>query len=164
MDNRAVSVAVTHALTISITAILLTSLLVSTGTFLDAQESRVAQEQFDGIGSDVVAHINALDTLNESGENVTAKIEPTYPRIVANEPYTIIIDEHDPTTRSDLDRRVFDNAEYDLRIESDALEQPIYFPVHNETTLDVPSRARGENPTIQLCETGKQNITFGTCP
>lgn len=163
MDNRALSVAVTHALTIAITAILLSGLLVTSGQFLDQQENRVGQDQFNKIGSDVVTHINSLDELNSSGENVTVEIEPNYPRTVADNPYTIILAEHDQSSRSDLDREFFD-TEYDLRIESDAINQPVYFPVDTDTAI-TESSARGEDPTIKLCRVGDdQTIALERCP
>jgi len=90
MSDRAVSVAITHALAIGITTVLLSGLFVASGTLLESQENRVGQDQLDEIGSDVATHIQTFDRLNKSGIGVNATVKPTYAdQIVNNYNYVI---------------------------------------------------------------------------
>lgn len=141
-DDRAVSIAITHALTIAITAVLVSGLLVGTGQLLDNQESRVAQEKFEEIGSDVVSHIEDVDRLNETGTEVTVTVRPEYPQRVVSTPYRINVTD-------DNDSHPFE-SEYAVLVESDLLEQPVRFPLNTTTAVDPDSVAQGGEVPICL--------------
>lgn len=149
-DERAVSVAITHALTFGITAILISALLLSAGQYLAAQESAVAENQFSDIGSDVVSHVNSMDRLNRTGTDVSASITPNYPRHVIGETYTIRIAEDDENTFG---------SEHVIEIESDALDRTLQYPVETDADLEVGASARGESPEICLDD---GEISIGT--
>jgi hypothetical protein len=156
IDNRAVSIAITHALTIAITAVLISGLLISTGELLESQEQEVAQGQFGEIGSDIVSHINNLDRLNDTGTEVTASVTLNYQRQIAGESWTIeLSDEGDQ----------FD-TDYAVSISTDLYDRTLQYPVNTTTDLDVGATARGDEPVLILCEGpgGDQIISLGECP
>lgn len=155
-DNRAVSVAITHSLTLAITAILISTLLVGAGQFLNSQEELAARQQLGEVGSDVASHIHALDRLNATGERVNVTVRPSYPEQVVGEPYTIniinITDDNSSSFKTD----------YALKVRSGALDQPIQYPLSTDVTLDETARASGGQVTVCLVE-GNASIGGG-CP
>lgn len=153
-DRRGVSIAITHALTIAITAILLSTLLVGTGQLLDNQETRVAQQQFSEIGSDVTSQIDRLDRLSATGEEVNATVRPTYPDRVVGSQYTINVTDDD-------DRFPFD-TEYALEVRSDALDRPIQYPLETDAALNASAEARGGE--VAICLVDGEITLGGGCP
>jgi len=140
-DTRAVSIAITHALTLSITAVLITGLLIGAGGLLDSQESRAARDSLSEIGSDTVSHINSLDDLNATGEQVNVSVTPEYPDRVVGEAYTINI-------TNDKAAHPFEGTEYALVVRSDALSAPIWYPLQTTVELDEQSEVQGGEFTI----------------
>ncbi|MEF8782585.1 MAG: hypothetical protein V5A39_06305 [Haloarculaceae archaeon] len=153
-DNRAVSVAITHSLTLAITAILISTLLVGAGQFLTDQEELAARQQLGEVGSDVVSHINTLDRLNATGEDVNVTVRPSYPEQVVGEPYTINITDDKSSFPFETD--------YALEIRSESLNQPIQYPLSTDVTLDETAQAKGGQVTVCLVE-GNASIGGG-CP
>lgn len=129
-DNRALSVAITHALTIAVTTLVISTLLIGAGNLLDDQQNRVAREQLTEIGSDVVSHINSLDRLASTGHTVEATVRPTYPTRVVGQEYSVSILN---ATTSDFPF----NTEHALSVRSTQLNSPIQFPLRTDVTLDV---------------------------
>lgn len=140
--ERAVSVALTHVLTLAITVILLTGLVVGTGQLLDQQEDRAARDQFSAIGSDVVSQIYAVDRLGTTGEAVTVTVRPTYSDRVVGASYTVNITD-------DQDRFPFETT-HALTVRSDALENPIQYPLATDAALNASTEARGGEVPICL--------------
>lgn len=152
-DTRAVSIAVTHGLTIAITAVLISGLLIGAGDVLQRQEQRVAEEQFDEIGSDMVSQVNSLDRLNETGDDVQVTVQPRYPEQVAGHTWNVEF--------AGSDQNPF-GTEYALNITSDALDRTIQYPL-NTSSASIETGAAPENseePVIVLCE---DTITFTEC-
>jgi hypothetical protein len=159
-DTRGVSVALTHALTLGITAVLIIGLLFSAGQYLDTQEDRAALTQLDQVGNDMVAQIHALDQLNKTGEQVQATIEPNYPELVFDEaPYTIGLADADSTSRY----KNAPNVDVVVTIDSRFTDGPRAYSVTTQTDLNVGSTVRGAQPVLRLC-TDPQEITLGECP
>jgi hypothetical protein len=153
-DQRAISSALTHALTISLTAILISTLLVGAGQLLDRQENTAARAQFADIGNDVVSQISEFDRLNRTGTNVTASVELNYPDRVVGKPYRLSITD-------DSDSYPFE-TDYALEIESELLERDLQYPVATETELDTSARVADGDVAICL---RNAEITFGgACP
>lgn len=150
-DTRGVSVAVTHTLMLGITGILIAGLLLSSGSLLQTQEDRVAQQQVDEVSSDLLSHVDTLDRLNESGETVETTVRLDYPDSIAGEPYTVAF-VHDPGARFD--------AEWMLRIDSSGLGRTVSYPIPDDVQLEASS-APGDNPRLSLCTDGA--IKFGAC-
>jgi len=149
-DTRAVSIAITHALTLAITAVLISGLLIGAGQLLDRQENRVTRAQFDEIGGDVLSHVNSLDRLDRTGTQVNVTVEPSYPSRVVGEPYQINITDDDSEFPFD--------TEYALVIDSDALDQPKQYPLETDAELDETARVQGGEVLICL---RNNEITMG---
>lgn len=143
-DTRAVSIAITHALTLAITAVLISGLLIGAGQLLDRQEDRVAREQFSEIGGDMLSHINSLDRLDSTGDQVNVTLEPSYPGQVVGDSYTINITD-------DKSSHPFETS-YALVISSDLLDQPKQYPLEptGDTDLDETARVRGGDVLVCL--------------
>ena len=152
-DERGASIAVTHALTLGITAILITTLLLSTGNFLQSQQERVAQQQLREIGGDAASLVGDADDLNETGTEVRANLSASYPQSVAGEPYTIALVPQSGSAGTNA--TIYLNAsDMDVSIE---------VPVTTDTEMR-QSRMRGSSPTVRLCYDGSdQFIVLGRC-
>lgn len=137
-DTRGVSIPVTHAMTIGITALLLVGLMVGAGSFLDRQQKTVARGQLSDIGGDLADLVHGVDRLNETGERVNVTIEPSYPQSVAGSPYTI-----------ELRSRGGSGTNGVVVLDSSTIERPVRIPVSTETPID-DSSARGESPTVVI--------------
>lgn len=91
-DDRGVSVAVTHVLTIGITAILISGLLIGSSTLLETERERGATQSLETIGERLAGEIASVDRLaaNDTDEiNMTVK----HPRRVAGSTYSIRTDD-----------------------------------------------------------------------
>lgn len=142
MDRRAVSIAITHALTFGITAVLVSALLFSAGQFLGTQERNVADNQLSDVGSEVVSHINSFDRLNETGTGVEASIEPDYPDRVVGHTYTIrIVEDEDD---------VFDGVDVILQVDSRIFDRPLLYPLQTDTPVDIGASMTGNDAVICL--------------
>lgn len=159
--TRAVSVTVTHALTIAITLVLLTMLFVSSGTLLDSNESDVTRTQLGEIGGDVASLINTLDGLGQQNGNVTTSLGPSYPRDIpagSNERYTIAIrhGENKPQARATL------------YLNSSVLGSPVALELSTTVPL-AESETFGNEMNLRLCvDDGRysgvqQYISFRSC-
>lgn len=127
-DRRAVSVAITHALTIAVTTIAISTLLIGAGGLLDDQQNRVAREQLTEIGSDVVSHINSLDRLAATGDTVDATVRPTYPTRVVGQEYSVSI-LHESSSDFPF------GTDHALSVRSTRLNSPIQFPLRTNVNL-----------------------------
>lgn len=87
-DDRAVSISITHVLTVGITTILIAMLLTSAGTMLDTETDRSADSSLETIGERLADEIGNADQIGaEDDDNVT--ITTDHPRTVANSRYTV---------------------------------------------------------------------------
>jgi hypothetical protein len=142
-DERAVSVAVTHALTVAISTVLVSGLIVGAGTLLESQQQNVGEQQLEEIGSDAVSYINTFDRLNQTGEDVNVSVEPEYPeRIVGSFRYTIQLNEDS------------------LVVRSVRLDRSVEYPIETDVEID-QSAISGADVEINLCE--GEEITLGGC-
>lgn len=150
-DTRAVSVAVTHTIMLGITAILISGLILSAGTLLQNQEDRVAQQQVDEIGADVLSHVDTFERLDASGETVETTVRLDYPARIAEGPYSVAFVEDGGPYEMD----------WTLQIEASALGRTVHYPIPEDVQV-VESSARGDTPRLSLCSDG--SIGFGACP
>jgi hypothetical protein len=151
-DERAVSVAISHALTVAITTILLSGLLVGTGSFVETQETGVADEQINEIGHDIVTQVHSLDQLNASGDDVTGNVELQYPRrIVDSYRYEIrLID-----GGSDLL-----TGQQGIIVDVNDLDRRQGFDIDDDTNIAVSS-TDGPDVNVTLCPSNE--ITLEDC-
>lgn len=156
-EERAVSIAVTHALTLAITTVLISGLLIGAGNVLSAQEKQVAQSQFDEIGGDLTSQLNSLDRLNETGDNITVTVQPRYPNLVAGQTWNLRLIDNSTS-------EVYDGPESVqsvLQIESPHHNRKIEYPFNNETRVEYGAPANSAEPVLSLCSDGV--IKFGEC-
>lgn len=92
MDDRAVSVAVTHVLTIGITTVLISGLLLGAGNLLDQQSDRAGERELRAIGDRIATE---LVTASEQGKraNATVAIRTTHPSRVVGDDYVVELDD-----------------------------------------------------------------------
>lgn len=148
MNERALSVAVTHALTVAISTILVSGLIIGAGTLLESQEQSVGEDQLREIGSDSVTYVNTLDRLNGTGENVTVTVAPDYPeRIVGSYRYTI---------------QLYNTSEFSgVEIRSEALGRDRRYPLETTNARLTNTSTNGVDVQLRLCKNGE--ITLGGC-
>lgn len=152
-DERGASIAVTHALTLTITAVLITVLLVTTGNFLHAQQNTVAQSQLRDIGGDLSSLIDDADRLNRTGE-VNATLSASYPDTIAGEPYTMELVPENGTR----------DTTATLYLNATDLDLSVSVPVATDTPM-TRSQARSENASVKLCSGANgQTIVLRRCP
>lgn len=87
-DDRAVSIAVTHVLTIGVTTVLVALLLTSSAGMLEMETDRSADQSLETIGERIAGEVSNVDTIAaETDENVSITAE--HPRTVAGSGYTV---------------------------------------------------------------------------
>lgn len=88
-DDRAVSTAVTHVLTIGITTILISGLFVGATNMLDSQKNRAAYEEMGTIGDRIAAEATAVDQAAQRTPDSDTSILVEHPRTVAGGSYRV---------------------------------------------------------------------------
>jgi len=149
-DTRAVSIAFNYTIAIGITTVLTTGLLISAGSLLESQQDRVARQQADEIGADLLSHADRLDRINDSTESSRTSVQLEYPSTLAGRSYTV---EFAKESR-------FDDVEWTLRIDSAGMSVEAVYPVPENIDVEASS-ATDSSPTLRQCPDG--NITFGGC-
>lgn len=91
-DDRAVSTMLSYILTLSITAILISGLLLTGGNVVETQQERTAQSELRVIGQQVAADLNAADRLADATDAGQAAVSREYPDRVVGTTYTIAVD------------------------------------------------------------------------
>lgn len=91
-DTRGASITVTHALTIGITTILISGLLLSSGSLLRDQQERVTERAFNDIGESIVNEVLRIDRLAEGDVNSDITSRVPYTQRVGGQNYEIAID------------------------------------------------------------------------
>lgn len=87
-DDRGVSIAVNHVMTIAITTVLVVGLLAGAGAVLDGERERSAEQSLETIGERLAADVASVDRLaKDDPERVT--INADHPRTVSGSSYTI---------------------------------------------------------------------------
>lgn len=88
-DTRAVSPAVTQALAIGISTILITGLLVGGTTFINTKTDNTVRAGLQDVGSGVTSDLVRLDQYNGSASTGTIAYTSDYPDRVGGESYRI---------------------------------------------------------------------------
>lgn len=95
-DSRGVSTALGYVLGLTISALLISVLLVGVGGFVESERERVVQTELDVVGQQLASDIATADRLvqgSEPGTNsVSVRFESRLPRQIANSGYTVEID------------------------------------------------------------------------
>ncbi|MCU4971786.1 hypothetical protein OB955_03415 [Halobacteria archaeon AArc-m2/3/4] len=141
-DDRAVSVAITHVLTIGITAILISGLMIGAGSMLDSEKERGAQTSLETTGERLSGEISSVDRL-ANGEPGNVNLSVNHPRQVSGSTYTIEFDED-----GDCDP-LLDETDLCLTLTAHSEDANVQVPVVNETAIDTDASVRGGPITVK---------------
>ncbi|WP_226007854.1 DUF7266 family protein [Natrinema salinisoli] len=142
--DRAVSITVTHVLTIGITTILIAGLLTSAGTMLETETERSTEASLETIGEQMANEIGNVDRIAAtSGDDVT--ITADHPRTVANSRYTVELGE-------DCEAPLLDGSTDCLILSASNTNVVVHVPIKTEENIDYGSSARGG--TIEIVYDG----------
>ncbi|RQG99676.1 DUF7266 family protein [Natrarchaeobius oligotrophus] len=141
--DRALSTAVTHVLTMGITTILVAGLLMSSGTLIEVQSDRSAEQSLETIGERLAGEIADVDRLGGDGDavNVTA----SHPETVAGSTYRIELEERSACAGDPL---LDGNADC-LRLTANGADVEVIVPIASESDLEYGSTATGGTIEIE---------------
>ncbi len=88
-DDRGVSTALTHVLTIGITTILISGLFIGTTTMLESQKDRAAYQEMETIGDRLATEITAVDQAANRTPTGSATVLVEHPDTVAGSSYRV---------------------------------------------------------------------------
>ena len=94
-DDRGVSIAVSHIMTIAITAILISGLMFGAGSLLEGEKDRSAGQSLETIGERLSGEISSVDRLADDEETETLRVTVDHPRTVSGSQYTIELHDSD---------------------------------------------------------------------
>lgn len=153
-DDRAVSIAITHVMTIGITALLITGLLMGAGNLLDLERERGAESSLTTIGERLSGELSSVDRLaDEPTDNVTLRVD--HPRQVSGSIYRVEL-RGDP---DDCDSPLHAASEACLVLTATDENVDVMVPVRNESPV-TDSQALGGPITI-VHEGGAISIESG---
>ena len=93
-DRRAVSVTITHVLTIGITTILISGLLIGTGTLLDSQKDRATYDEKSTIGDRLASEITAVEQSAlraDDEDDIDVVVRTEHPRQLSGGQYFVTL-------------------------------------------------------------------------
>ncbi|MFB6222936.1 MAG: hypothetical protein ABEH86_04590 [Haloarcula sp.] len=88
-DDRGVSPAVTQALTIGITSLLVTGLLIGGSQMVDSQRERVTEQALENVGDSISRDLLRLDSFDTETLNTSVSFRATYPERIAGKSYNV---------------------------------------------------------------------------
>ncbi|WP_425495366.1 DUF7266 family protein [Natrinema halophilum] len=151
--DRAVSISITHVMTVGITTILIAMLLTNAGTMLDTQKDRSAEASLETIGERLADEIGNADQIGaQTTDNVTIRTD--HPRTVANSRYTV-------TLREDCEAPLLDGSTDCVRLTAHATDAVAYVPIKTNASVDGGSSTTGGTITI-VYESDTISIEDGT--
>ncbi|WP_049925988.1 DUF7266 family protein [Halopiger goleimassiliensis] len=134
-DERAVSITVTHALTIGITTILISGLLLSAGGMLERETERSTDQSLETIGERLAGEIQSVDRM--AGDDGQVNVTTDHPRRIGSRAYTVSLG-----TGDDCDGPLLEDGSdcVILTLRDDA---PVYVPLETDADLETDSSVRG---------------------
>jgi len=150
--DRAVSITITHVLTIGITTILIAMLLTSAGTMLETEKDRSADSSLETIGERLADEIGNVDQIgNQTTDNVTVRTD--HPRTVANSRYTVKLLE-------DCSAPLLEGNTDCVRLTAQDVDATVHVPIKITATINENSTAGG---TIEIVyESGEIYLEDGS--
>ncbi|MFC7214600.1 hypothetical protein ACFQO4_10995 [Saliphagus sp. GCM10025334] len=143
-NDRGVSIAITHVLTIGITTVLIAGLLISAGSLLESQTDRSAQQSLETIGERLSGEISAVDRMTT--ENGSANLTAEHPSMVASNRYTITLLDNETCA----DQPLLTDATNCMRLSAQSADVDIYVPV----TAPVDDGSSVSGGTIRIVHDG----------
>lgn len=139
MDDRGVSRVLSYSLVLTISAVLVTGLLIAGGSFVTEQRSQVVNSELKVVGQRLAADVATADRLVRMGQGETmVRIDSHVPGDVAGSHYNVEV--------------VASGGDASLRIAAPQLDRQVTVPVSNRTDL-APGTARGGDVVVRYNET-----------
>lgn len=137
-DRRAVSITVTHVMTIAITTILIAMLVTTASSMLETETERSAEASLETIGERLADEIGNVDRMAES-DGGEVNVTTSHPRTVANSGYTVELLESSRCA----DAPLLTSSTDCLRLTTHGSDTVVHVPVKTDTPLDDGETARG---------------------
>ncbi|WP_408959141.1 hypothetical protein [Natrinema sp. 74] len=153
--DRAVSISVTHVLTLGITTILIAMLVASAGTMLEVETDRSADASLETIGERLADQIGNADQIGAGTDNVTLTVD--HPRTVASSRYTVKLLKPSSCASAPL----LDGSASCVKLTADGADAVVYVPIKTEAAIDAGSSTSGGTIKI-VYESGSISIEDGT--
>jgi hypothetical protein len=121
VDDRGVSVAVSHAVTLGIATILITGLLLGGNQLLEDQKQRVAESGLENVGAAVMSEIDRFDAYNTSAVDGNLSVRTNQPERLAGATYDV---------------RLFADADgAQLRLRASEVDRVVRIRFENQTSV-----------------------------
>ncbi|MFC4437284.1 MULTISPECIES: DUF7266 family protein [Natrialbaceae] len=146
-DDRAVSISVTHVLTIGITTILVAMLLIAGSSVLEAQTDRSVDSSLETVGERLASEIDNVDRMENSGAD-DVRVTADHPRTVSNTGYTVEL-------REDCDAPLLDGETDCVRLSASDVDVVVYVPLADGVDIDDGSLVSGG--TIEIVYDDTEN-------
>ncbi|WP_144902322.1 DUF7266 family protein [Halobellus captivus] len=148
--DRAVSVTVNYVIALSITAVLVSGLLIAGSGYVENERDRVVREELDVLAEQLAAGIDDADRISRSTASPpTLRIGVDLPDRVAGESYRIEISEQSPPGAQP--------GQYDLTLRSVRSDVSVTLTVSTIVDVDETS-ANGGRVVIELDTTGGESL------
>jgi hypothetical protein len=92
-SDRAVSITVNYVIALSITAVLISGLLIGAGTYVENQRDQVVREELAVVAEQLAAGIDDADRLARTAADPGVRVGVDLPRRVAGESYRVEVTE-----------------------------------------------------------------------
>lgn len=88
-DTRGVSIALNHALSVGITALLISGLMIGAGQMIEDQQERVTRSGLHNVGNQLVTELSRVDRIATSGARDDVRSRVPFSAQIAGNGYTI---------------------------------------------------------------------------
>ena len=149
-DDRAVSISVTHVLTIGITTILIAMLLIAGSSVLEAQTDRSVDSSLETVGERLAGEIDNVDRMADDDTD-EARVTAEHPRTVSNTGYTVELQE-------ECDAPLLDGNTDCVRLSASDVDVVVYVPLADDIDVDDESSVSGG--TIEIVYDESDEITL----
>ena len=142
-DDRAVTVAITHVLTVGIATVLITGLLFGAGTMLDTQREDSTEASLEVIGERLAGDIASADRM-ANDNSVTIRTD--HQRIAGGSPYTVTLHED-----ADECGPLIDSVSC-IQLDSHGEDVSVFVPIVTHTPLAEETSVTGGPLVISVTE------------
>ncbi|MBZ6493864.1 DUF7266 family protein [Natrinema longum] len=133
--DRAVSITITHVLTIAITTILIAMLLTSASTMLDTETDRSTESSLETIGERLANEIGNVDQIAGASDDTVAMVAD-HPRKAAASGYTVEL-------RTSCSASLLDGSTDCLILTANSADVVVYVPIKTDRPIADGSDAAG---------------------
>ncbi|OAQ53601.1 hypothetical protein HTG_04915 [Natrinema mahii] len=125
--DRAVSISITHVLTVGITTILIAMLLTSASTMLEVESERSTESSLETIGERLANEIGNVDQIAD--ENTTVNATVTHPRTAGSSRYTV-------TAAPSNCGPLIEGETECLKLTAQSVDVTVYVPIKTDADLE----------------------------